>query len=82
MFATANFAGSQQRKLAAVPSSAVLHLHDRDWVFEPAGSGQFRRTEVAAGEMLPNNQQAIVSGLAPGQPVVANALALENSVEQ
>ena len=32
--------------------------------------------------MLPGNMQEIVSGVEPGQQVVANALVLQNTVEQ
>ena len=32
--------------------------------------------------MLPDNMQEIVSGLKPGDQVVANALVLQNTVEQ
>jgi hypothetical protein len=32
--------------------------------------------------MLPDGKQEIISGLAPGQQVVTNALELQNSVEQ
>ena len=71
-----------EEKHTTVPASAILHLHDRDWVFVPAGSGRFRRTEVVAGEMLPSNMQEIVSGIQTDQQVVNDALALENTVEQ
>jgi membrane fusion protein, heavy metal efflux system len=81
MFVTATFHGMTEEKHAVVPASAILHLHDRDWVFVPAGSDQFRRTEIAAGEMLPNNVQEIISGVRPGQQVVEDALALENTVD-
>ena len=64
-----------------VPASAILHLHDRNWVFVPIGNGQFRRTEVIDGDMLPGNMQTIVSGINPGRPVVSNALVLNNTVE-
>jgi len=67
---------------AAVPATAILHLHDRDWVYEPLEAGRFRRAEVVAGNMLPNNRQEIVSGLKPGDRVVANALVLQNTMEQ
>jgi membrane fusion protein, heavy metal efflux system len=40
-----------------VPRFAVLHLHDRDWVFVPAGDKQFKRVEVQAGKMLPGQPQ-------------------------
>ena len=82
MFVTATFHGMTEERHAVVPASAILHLHDRDWVFVPAGSDQFRRTEVVAGEMLPNSMQEIVSGIPPGQQVASDALALENTVEQ
>ena len=82
MFVNATFHGRQKQKRAAVPATAVLHLHDRDWVYVPVKGNQFRRTEVVGGDMLPGAMQEIVSGLAPGQQVVANALEFQNSAEQ
>jgi membrane fusion protein, heavy metal efflux system len=82
MFATATFHGARAEKRASVPSTAILHLHDREWVYVPSGEGRFKRLEVTAGSMLPNNMQEILSGLAPGQQVVSNALILQNTVEQ
>jgi cobalt-zinc-cadmium efflux system membrane fusion protein len=64
-----------------VPASAILHLHDRDWVYTPAGSNKFRRLEVVGGDTLPNQMQEILSGLQPGQKVVTNALGLQNTVD-
>ena len=82
MFVTATFHGQKKQTRAAVPATAILHLHDRDWVYVPLQKGQFRRTEVVGGDMLPNNMQEVVSGIAPGQQVVANALEFQNSAEQ
>lgn len=82
MFVTATFHGREPQKRAAVPAAAVLHLHDRDWVFVPLKNNQFRRTEVVGGAMLPNGMQEVVSGIAPGQQVVANALAFENTAAE
>jgi membrane fusion protein, heavy metal efflux system len=82
MFATATFYGKQPETHSSVPADAVLHLHDRDWVYTPLGNGHFRRVEVATGNMLPNKQQEIVSGIKPGDQVVSNALDLQNTVEQ
>jgi cobalt-zinc-cadmium efflux system membrane fusion protein len=82
MFVTATFHGQQKVKRAVVPGTAILHLHDRDWVYVPVKEKQFRRTEVVAGEMLPGNMQEIKSGIAPGQRVVANALEFQNTVQQ
>ena len=82
MFVTATFHGQTREVHAMVPASAILHLHDREWVYTPAGNGRFRRLEVTAGEMLPGNMQEIKSGLDPGRQVVTNALVLENTVDQ
>lgn len=82
MFVTATFHGLKNEIRAAVPASAILHLHDRDWVYVPAEGGKFRRIEVKSGNALPDRIQEIVSGLQPGQMVVANALELQNAVEQ
>lgn len=82
MFATATFRGKKIEKHASVPASAVLHLHDRDWVYVPTGSGTFRRTEVTGGAMLPGGKQEIVAGLSAGQQVVSNALVLEGTVDE
>ena len=81
MFATATFFGLHKEVRAAVPASAVLHLHDRDWVYVPAGENTFMRVGVTSGDMLPNNMQEILSGLQPGQKVVTNALELQNAAE-
>jgi len=82
MFVTATFHGKKKEPHAAVPATAILHLHDRDWVYLPAGGKKFRRSEVTAGNMLPGNMQEVLTGLAPGQQVVTNALEFQNSVEQ
>jgi len=106
MFVTATFFGLKKEVRSTVPASAVLHLHDRDWVYLPVEGGRFQRVEVVVGKMLPantavaaplasgqartqaspaqgtNETQEIVSGLRPGQQVVANALMLQATVEQ
>ena len=82
MFATATFYGKRPETHSAVPASAILHLHDREWVYAPLGGGHFKRVEVVPGNMLPNKQQEIVSGIKPGDQVVSNALDLQSTVEQ
>jgi membrane fusion protein, heavy metal efflux system len=82
MFATATFYGRKPQVHAAVPASAVLRLHDRQWVYKPLGGASFRRIEVTTGSTLPNNQQEIISGVKAGDQVVENALAFDNTVEQ
>ncbi|HTB15970.1 MAG TPA: efflux RND transporter periplasmic adaptor subunit [Bryobacteraceae bacterium] len=82
MFVTATFHGQSAETRATVPADAVLHLHDRDWVYVPAPNGRFRRLSVVGGAMLPGKLQEIVSGIKPGDQVVTNALVLQNAVEQ
>jgi cobalt-zinc-cadmium efflux system membrane fusion protein len=82
MFGTATFTSRTRETHAVVPADAVLHLHDRDWVYLPAGGNQFKRTEVRAGKMLDANRQEILSGIQPGQQVVTNALLLETAGSQ
>jgi cobalt-zinc-cadmium efflux system membrane fusion protein len=82
MFLTATFRGEAMEKRATVPATAILHLHDREWVYTPTGSGGFRRIEVRGGSMLPDNMQEVVSGVKPGDKVVTNALVFQNTVEQ
>jgi membrane fusion protein, heavy metal efflux system len=81
MFVTATFQGDERKISAIVPSTAILHLHDRDWVYLPGGAKSFRRAEVIGGLTLPDNTQ-VVSGIKPGDQVVKDALVLDNSVEQ
>ena len=82
MFTTATFYGKQAQTTAAVPAAAILHIHDRDWVFAPLGNGAFRRLEVKSGGMLPGGMQEVVSGIKPGDKVVQSALVMQNTVEQ
>ena len=82
MFVTATFYGKQPETRAAVPAAAILHLHDREWVYTPVSTGHFKRLEVITGNMLPGNMQEVNSGIKPGDRVVSNALVLQNTVEQ
>ena len=82
MFVTATFHGETLEKHATVPSTAILHLHDREWVYIPLGNGRFRRLGVVAGNTLAGNMEEVVSGLNPGDRVVERALMFQNTVEQ
>jgi len=82
MFVTATFYGKQPEMRAAVPATAILHLHDREWVYTPLSAGHFKRLEVVTGSTLPGDMQEIVSGIKPGLQVIANALVFQTTVEQ
>lgn len=82
MFVKATFRGQTTEMHTAVPATAILHMHDRDFVYVPAPENKFRRVEVVGGDALPNNMQEVKSGIKPGQQVVANALVLEHTIDQ
>jgi len=81
MFATATFYGLKKQRYTSVPATAIIHLHDRDWVYLPAPNQMFQRVEVTSGDQLPNQLQQVLSGLQPGQKVVTNALALQTAID-
>jgi cobalt-zinc-cadmium efflux system membrane fusion protein len=84
MFASATFHGQTAEMHTIVPASAILHMHDRDFVYVPAPDSKFRRLEIVSGDLLPDNMnmQEIKSGLQPGQQVVSNALVLDHVLGQ
>jgi membrane fusion protein, heavy metal efflux system len=84
MFARATFRGQTTEMHTIVPASAVLHMHDRDFVYIPAPNNQFRRVEVVSGDLLQDNTslQEVKSGIQPGQQVVTNALVLDHVLAQ
>jgi len=84
MFVRATFRGQTTETHTIVPASAVLRMHDRDFVFVPAPDKKFRRVEVVGGDLLTENTnlQEIKSGLQPGQQVVTNALVLDHVLAQ
>ena len=79
MFAKATLHDPRKQTSVLVPASAILHLHDRDWVFVPHHSvATFHRVEVQAGGMI-SGQQVILSGIRSGDQVVKDALMLQNT---
>lgn len=81
MFLNATFFGRRGNSYASVPAGSILHLHDRDWVFIPVGDGRFKRVEVVGGKTA-NGKQEIISGIQPGQQIVADALAIDAESQQ
>jgi cobalt-zinc-cadmium efflux system membrane fusion protein len=82
MFVTARLHGQKQEIHTVVPAAAILHLHDRDFIYVPASRTEFRRVEVMGGPALPGGMQELTSGIPAGQVLVADALILEHAVEQ
>jgi cobalt-zinc-cadmium efflux system membrane fusion protein len=84
MFVRATFRGQTTEMHTIVPASAILHMHDRDFVYVPAPDSKFRRVEIVGGDLLADNVtlQEVKSGLQPGQQVVTNALVLDHVLGQ
>jgi len=84
MFVSATFHGQTTEMHTIVPASAILHMHDRDFVYLGAPDHRFRRVEVVSGDFLQDNLnlQEVKSGLQPGQQVVSNALVLDHALGQ
>ncbi len=80
MFATATFSSQTARERIAIPATAVLRLHDRDWVFRPLGGNRFRRQPVQSSGTTADGYQFIAYGLKPGDEVVSNALQFATTV--
>lgn len=81
MFVTATIDSLTKQTHAVVPAAAILHLHDEDWVYLPAGDGRFRRVQVTPGTMLDGGRQEILAGVEPGQQLVGDVLQLEATLE-
>lgn len=83
MFVTATFRSQKQESTTAVPASAIVHLHDQDFVYVAQSADTFSLVKVAAGDMVPGSTlQVVTSGLEPGMKVATNALELESTVAQ
>jgi membrane fusion protein, heavy metal efflux system len=82
MFVVATFVSQATQNRIALPSTAILRLHDKDWIFRPLSGNQFRRDQIQAGEMAADGYQLIRAGVQPGEKVVKNALQFSSTVEK
>ncbi|MGA9567282.1 MAG: efflux RND transporter periplasmic adaptor subunit [Candidatus Korobacteraceae bacterium] len=82
MFVTATFKAPQMVDRIVIPSTAVVHLHDKDWVFVPAGDKRFRRLALQLGPQDTDGSVQVLSGLKPQDKVVTNALQFSAEAEE
>jgi cobalt-zinc-cadmium efflux system membrane fusion protein len=82
MFALAKFRSRKLTDRVVVPSTAIMRLHDKDWVFRREGDKQFRKITVQADGLAPDGMQEIREGLKPGDEVVINALEFSTEVAE
>jgi cobalt-zinc-cadmium efflux system membrane fusion protein len=81
MFATAHFISQGASTRTVIPSTSILRLQDRDWVFVKVNDKQFRRTEVQAGPVNADKTQQVLSGIKAGDNVVNDALMFDREVQ-
>jgi len=81
MFASATFRSQSKQLRSVVPAKAVLRLHDKDWVFRAEGGHRFRRIEVQAGRVSSDGFQEVITGVVPGDQIVANALQFASAAD-
>jgi cobalt-zinc-cadmium efflux system membrane fusion protein len=82
MFAVAKFHSRKMTDRVVVPATAIMRLHDKDWVFRKEGGRNFRRVAVQADGLAPDGMQEIREGVKPGDEVVANALEFSTDVAE
>jgi membrane fusion protein, heavy metal efflux system len=81
MFATATFRSRKLHAVQVVPTTAVMRLHDKDWVFRKEQSG-FRRVEVLTRGGTSDGWLEIQQGVQAGDEVVRNALDFSTAVAE
>jgi cobalt-zinc-cadmium efflux system membrane fusion protein len=75
MYAVATFRSSQLHPRLVVPTTAVMRLQDKDWVFLKESPNQFRKIEVHSSGATSDGLQELQDGaVKTGDEIVANAL--------
>jgi len=82
MYVTAMFHAREQVERPVVPTTAIIQVHDSNWVFVPLGNGQFRRVHVELGPEVEGGYQQIISGLKANDRVVTSALQFSSATEE
>ena len=81
MFAVATFRSRKEIPRLVVPSTAIMRLQDKDWIFRKESANSFRRIEVHSSG-LSDGLQVIQQGAKAGDELVANALAFSTAVSE
>jgi cobalt-zinc-cadmium efflux system membrane fusion protein len=82
MYAVATFRSRKLTNRVVVPSTAIMRLHDKDWVFRKEGDRRFRKMVVQADGLAPDGLQEIRDGVKPGDELVTNALEFSTEVAE
>ena len=81
MYAVATFRSRKLQPQLVVPTTAVMRLQDKDWLFRKEGQSRFRQTEVHTLGMTGDGLQE-VNGVNAGDEVVANALEFSTAMAE
>jgi len=82
MFAVATFRSRKLQARVVVPATAIMRLHDKDWVFRKEGEKKFRKVMVEADGLAPDGMQEIRSGVKAGEELVTKALEFSSEVAE
>jgi membrane fusion protein, heavy metal efflux system len=82
MFAIATFLSRKLQERLVVPSTAVMRLQDKDWVFRKETDTRFRRLEVHSLGATPDGMQEISDGVKRGDQIIAQALAFSTAAAE
>lgn len=82
MFAVATFRSRTTTNRVVVPATAIMRLHDKDWVFQKIAANRFRKIPIEADGLAPDGMQEIRSGVKEGDEVVTNALEFSTEVAE
>jgi len=82
MYALATFRSRKLTSRVVVPATAIMRLHDRDWVFRKEAGNRFRKIAVQADGLAPDGMQEIRAGVQPGDEFVTNALEFSSEVAE
>jgi len=82
MFAVAMFRSRKLHSRIFVPSTAVMRLQDKDWVFRREGPSKFRLVEIHTVGAGADGTQQIQTGVKAGDELIANALEFSSSVAE
>jgi cobalt-zinc-cadmium efflux system membrane fusion protein len=75
MYAVTSFRSRKLQPHEVIPSTAVMRLQDRDWVFRQESAHTFRQLEVHIVGQTPDGMHEVQDGaISPGQQIVTNAL--------
>ena len=83
MFAVATFRSRKLTDRVVVPATAIMRLHDKDWVFrKERRQTAFARSWFRPTALAPDGMQEIREGVKAGDELVTNALEFSTEVAE